>query len=136
MMLVYEELAMVHFCHRYRNLFRRYGRRKHGSYITNRSPALSRNFRRNFILLLLGIAMPLKYAAGIPEAVSVVGAAHGALFVLYALAVVHVKFAHKWSIGRSLFAFLMSVIPFGPFILERQLKRTVKEKNVTDIMFP
>ena len=74
-------------------------------------------------LLLLGIAMPLKYAAGIPEAVSVVGAPHGALFVLYALAVVHVKFAYKWSIGRSLFAFLMSVIPFGPFILERQLKK-------------
>lgn len=80
-------------------------------------------------LLLLGIAMPLKYAAGIPEAVSVVGAAHGALFVLYALAVVHVKFAHKWSIGRSLFAFLMSVIPFGPFILERQLKKNSKRKE-------
>ena len=37
-------------------------------------------------LLLLGVAMPLKYLAGIPEVVTVVGAAHGVLFILYALA--------------------------------------------------
>ncbi|TYR81614.1 DUF3817 domain-containing protein [Priestia megaterium] len=73
-------------------------------------------------LLLLFIAMPLKYLAGIPEVVSVVGAAHGALFVLYILAVVQVKFVHKKSVAWGLYAFILSVIPFGTFVLDRQLK--------------
>jgi hypothetical protein len=39
-------------------------------------------------LILLGIAMPLKYFFGLPETVRVVGMAHGLLFVLYVLLVI------------------------------------------------
>ncbi len=35
------------------------------------------------LLLLLGVAMPLKYLAGQPLAVTVVGSVHGALWVIY-----------------------------------------------------
>ena len=34
-------------------------------------------------LLLLGVAMPLKYAFGLPLAVKIVGMAHGVLFLAY-----------------------------------------------------
>ena len=71
-------------------------------------------------LLLLGIGMPLKYMAGIPEVVKVVGWAHGLLFVLYVGAVVQAKFTLNWSIKQVFFALLASVIPFGPFIVDRQ----------------
>lgn len=71
-------------------------------------------------LLLLGIAMPLKYMAGIPEPVKIVGWAHGVLFVLYVAAVVQAKFTLNWSIKQVFFALLASVIPFGPFIIDRQ----------------
>jgi integral membrane protein len=78
-------------------------------------------------LVLIGIAMPLKYAAGRPEAVSVVGAVHGALFVLYVLAVAHVMFVRRWSIERALVAVIAAVVPFGPFVFDRSLRREEQE---------
>ena len=74
-------------------------------------------------LVLLGIAMPLKYLAGQPKAVSIVGAAHGALFVLYVIAVAHVMIARRWSFDRAMVAVLAAVMPFGPFLLDRSLRR-------------
>ncbi len=53
----------------------------------------------SFLVLLL-IAMPLKYMADIPQAVSVVGALHGVLFVMYALWLAVVKFKYDWSIVK------------------------------------
>ena len=78
-------------------------------------------------LLLLGVAMPLKYVWGMPEAVRAVGSLHGALFVLYALAVVHVWMTRKWPIDRALVAMIAAVVPFGPFVFERSLRREEAE---------
>lgn len=76
----------------------------------------------SFLVLLL-IAMPLKYMAGIPEAVSVVGALHGVLFVMYALWLAVVKFKYRWSFLKAGIAFIASFIPFGTFVLDRKLKQ-------------
>lgn len=74
----------------------------------------------SFLVLLL-IAMPLKYWADIPEVVTVVGGLHGILFVLYMLAVVHVWIKHRWSILKVAGAMLAAFLPFGPFVLDRKL---------------
>ena len=74
-------------------------------------------------LVLLGIAMPLKYYFDQPMAVRHVGMAHGVLFVLYVVAVFHAAFVRKWSFLKVLWALLASLIPFGTFYLERQLVR-------------
>ncbi|MFD2673234.1 DUF3817 domain-containing protein [Marinicrinis sediminis] len=74
-------------------------------------------------LVLLFIAMPLKYFAGFPVAVSISGALHGLLFVLFCLAILHVMFVHRWSIFRGFWAFVSSLIPFGTFVLDKQLRR-------------
>ncbi|MDQ3328629.1 MAG: DUF3817 domain-containing protein [Chloroflexota bacterium] len=74
-------------------------------------------------LLLLGIAMPLKYLADQPEAVRVAGSLHGALTILFVLAVAHVWLARRWSIVRVGTALIASVIPFGAFALEVSLRR-------------
>lgn len=74
-------------------------------------------------LLLLGVAMPLKYLAGIPEVVAVVGAAHGVLFVLYALAAGVLMLALRWSPLWFVGAMIASVVPFGTFYLDARLKR-------------
>ena len=66
-------------------------------------------------LILLGIAMPLKYIAGIPQAVRVVGMAHGVLFVLYILLLIQVAIERRWSLKISFLAFLASLVPFGTF---------------------
>ncbi len=73
-------------------------------------------------ILLLGIAMPLKYLAGKPEAVSVVGMAHGVLFVTFCIALYMAMDAHDWSVKKALKPFIASLIPFGPFIIDKQLK--------------
>ena len=76
----------------------------------------------SFILLMF-IAMPLKYVFHFPQAVRVVGSIHGGLFVLYVLAVLGVAFAQKWRIPRVILALAVSVIPFGPFLFDKRLRR-------------
>lgn len=74
-------------------------------------------------LLLLLIAMPLKYLADIPEPVTMVGWAHGVLFVAYVLAVLYAAVASRLSFGLIAAALVASVVPFGPFLIDRRLKR-------------
>lgn len=74
-------------------------------------------------LVLLGIAMPLKYFLDVPAAVKIVGALHGLLFVLYILALAHVTLKNRWSIIRVIGAFIASLLPFGNFVLDARLKK-------------
>ncbi|REA61704.1 hypothetical protein DSL64_11550 [Dyadobacter luteus] len=67
------------------------------------------------LLILLGIAMPLKYMAGIPEVVRVVGMAHGVLFILYVLLLIQVAIERSWSFKKSILSFIASFVPFGTF---------------------
>ncbi|GAE34511.1 DUF3817 domain-containing protein [Halalkalibacter akibai] len=72
-------------------------------------------------LLLLFIAMPLKYMMDMPLMVTYVGAAHGALFILYIGAVMYMKMNEGWSYKKSFLACVASVMPFGPFIFDAKL---------------
>lgn len=78
-------------------------------------------------LALLGIAMPLKYIAGMPKAVSIVGSIHGFLFVLFIIALMIVWRKKNWPYDKVAFAFLASIIPFGTFYLDRKLKKEETE---------
>jgi integral membrane protein len=77
-------------------------------------------------LLLLGIAMPLKYAAGIPEAVKYTGWAHGVLFVAYMIAGLDAAISQRWSFKIIFLAVIASLLPFGPFIFDKYF---LKEEN-------
>ena len=74
-------------------------------------------------LVLLFIAMPLKYIWQLPLAVKYTGWAHGVLFVLYMLLLLLVWIELKWKFTRVLWAFVASLIPFGTFILDKQLQK-------------
>lgn len=82
-------------------------------------------------LVLLGIAMPLKYYAGIPEAVKMTGWIHGVLFIAYVYALAIVQNTCQWSIVKTGVAFLASLVPFGTFILDRQVKKEEKGLSTT-----
>jgi integral membrane protein len=73
-------------------------------------------------LILLGIAMPLKYYFGMPDAVKIMGMMHGVLFVSFIMlaftVMPQIKKGYLWLL-RSI---TLSVIPFGTFILDRELK--------------
>jgi integral membrane protein len=74
-------------------------------------------------LVLLAIAMPLKYLAGMPMAVKVAGWFHGVFFVLFCVALAQAMFAARWSIVRAAGVFIASLIPFGTYVIDGRLKR-------------
>lgn len=69
-------------------------------------------------LILLFIAMPLKYWFSMPAAVRVVGMAHGILFVLFCMSLLEVLLRYRWSLLRTTLVFVSSLIPFGTFVVE------------------
>lgn len=80
----------------------------------------------SFLVLLL-IAMPLKYYFGLPIAVKVVGWMHGVLFIAYIIIVLLSIKIMRWnwfSVGVALAA---SLIPIGTFLLDASWKRREEE---------
>jgi len=78
-------------------------------------------------LVLLCIAMPLKYFYAIPEAVKFTGWAHGALFMLYIPSVFAARRSMNWNFIWTGIALAASLIPFGTFVLDRYLVKREKE---------
>ena len=72
-------------------------------------------------LLLLFVAMPLKYGLGIDVAVRIVGMAHGVLFLAYCATLALA--ARRLGARRSLVALVMSFVPGGTFWLEARLRQ-------------
>ena len=75
------------------------------------------------LVTLLCIAMPLKYFADIPMAVTIVGSIHGAIFSFYFLAVLYAQIAIRWNVIWSIVALIVAFIPFGNFVFDRFLKK-------------
>lgn len=80
-------------------------------------------------LVLLGIAMPLKYLWGQPLAVKLVGALHGLLFILFCLTLVMAMRAGRWSLGRAAMLFIASLFPLVPFWLDSKIRRWTDEAS-------
>lgn len=74
-------------------------------------------------LVLLFIAMPLKYLFDFPMAVKVNGWVHGVLFVIYIFAVLRTAYLIKWNYLRVGIALAASLIPFATFVLDKKLKQ-------------
>ena len=82
----------------------------------------------SFLVLLL-IAMPLKYFLGLPLAVKVVGMAHGILFILFIALSVIATLIYKWSMKKMLLLWLSSLIPLGTFYADYKLLRPRVESS-------
>jgi integral membrane protein len=71
--------------------------------------------------------MPLKYIWGMPQAVSVVGMAHGVLFMAYVGIVFYLAMEHRWQTSMLIKGFLAAVFPLGTFIFEKKYLPTIEE---------
>ena len=88
----------------------------------------------SFVLLLF-VAMPLKYLAGYPLAVRIAGSIHGALFLLFLVALYRAAEDRAWPFRRSLTAFVASLLPFGTFVFDASLRREIDSlKTVADTL--
>ncbi len=74
-------------------------------------------------LILLFIAMPLKYLADSPMAVKVFGMAHGVLFIIFAIFLVETMLKHNFGKTFSSKLFVASLLPFGTFFMDKKLKK-------------
>ena len=76
-------------------------------------------------LLLLGVAMPLKYILGHPELVRIVGMAHGILWILYVGLAGLGQLDYKWPKKTTVLLVIASLLPFGPIVADAKLLRQV-----------
>ena len=74
-------------------------------------------------LVLLGIAMPQKYWAGLPLAVKLVGWAHGVLFIVFLFALWGAWRSARLPLRLGALVFVASLLPFGPFVIDARLAR-------------
>ncbi len=74
-------------------------------------------------IVLLFIAMPLKYLMDMPLAVRIVGSIHGALFIAFMIYLYLVYDQYAKNTKWALKAFLASIIPFGTFVMEKEWKQ-------------
>ena len=80
-------------------------------------------------ILLVFVAMPLKYWAGIPEAVKYTGWAHGILFILYIVLLIMAWMEYKWAFKKTALFGLASLVPFAPFWVDKKLKEDNSNKS-------
>ncbi|HIF00712.1 MAG TPA: DUF3817 domain-containing protein [Planctomycetes bacterium] len=72
-------------------------------------------------LFLFGVAMPLKYMAGMPLAVRIAGSVHGLLFVVLCLMLMLAITRIPISKAMAFAGMAAAVVPFGPFVYDRWL---------------
>jgi integral membrane protein len=76
------------------------------------------------LLLLVGIAVPLKYLAHDPSWVKALGPVHGLLFLLFVLNTLSVGVELGWKFRTTTWKVLLAcVIPFGTFYIDRKILR-------------
>lgn len=80
----------------------------------------------SFLVLLL-IAMPLKYLGDMPMAVKIVGWAHGVLFIGFAVLLVMAMWLARWKLSRGALFFVAALVPFGPFLVDKRLRQYADE---------
>lgn len=79
-------------------------------------------------LILVFIAMPLKYLAGYPLAVKIVGMSHGILFILFMLALLMAKRRYEWNINLTFQLFVYSLFPFGFILIDKIITKKPPKK--------
>jgi len=74
------------------------------------------------LVILVFVAMPLKYFYDEPEMVRIVGSIHGGLFLLYVFQVLITSFNYNWNFTSITWKLLLaSVVPFGTFYVDKTI---------------
>ena len=80
-------------------------------------------------LVLLGVAMPLKYVYQLPEPTYYIGMAHGVLFVTYLLLCLIVAIKYKWNFKTLFLSGIASLFPFTTFVADKKIFQMADDKR-------
>lgn len=75
------------------------------------------------------VAMPMKYFGDNPTPVTVIGIAHGWLYMIYFICAVLLSVKRRWAIGRTVLVVLAGTIPLVSFYAEYVVHKNVKADN-------
>jgi len=78
------------------------------------------------LLVLLLVAMPLKYLGDSESLIGIVGPTHGFLYAVYLLATLSLSTKSLWSFRRTVLVMLGGTVPFLSFWLERRVTASVQ----------
>ena len=78
------------------------------------------------LLVLVGVAMPLKYFFDRPTLVAVVGPIHGFVYMVYLVVAFHLAVLARWPWKYTILVLLAGTVPFLSFVAERKVTRRVR----------
>jgi integral membrane protein len=81
------------------------------------------------LLVLVGVAMPLKYLADQPTLVAVIGPIHGFVYMVYLVVAFNLAVRAKWTILRTLVILLAGTIPVMSFVAERKVTSWIRQRS-------
>jgi len=84
-------------------------------------------------LVLLFIAMPLKYVWGDPSFVKVVGMTHGVLFILLIALLLQTFMEERIDKKEAITIFIASFLPFGTFFTDKSLRKVIVEEEAVKV---
>lgn len=73
------------------------------------------------LLILVFVAMPMKYIGDDDSLVRIVGVAHGWLYIVYVITVLTLAYQGHWRPLRTLLVMLAGTVPFASFVAERKV---------------
>ena len=79
------------------------------------------------LLVLVFVAMPLKYVFGEPRLVALVGMLHGFLYMAYIVCTLILAERCRWRPLDAVVILLAGTVPVASFVAERQVTRRVRE---------
>jgi integral membrane protein len=85
------------------------------------------------LLVLVFVAMPLKYFADQPTLVAIVGPLHGFLYMVYLVTAFDLAVRAKWPFLRTLWILLAGTVPVMSFVAERKVTRWIRQPAVTEV---
>lgn len=78
------------------------------------------------LLLLLFVAVPLKYLAGNTALVKAIGPVHGLLFLLFIFNTLSVGVEQHWKFKETTWKVLIAcIIPFGTFYIDKVILKSM-----------
>jgi integral membrane protein len=73
------------------------------------------------LLILVFVAMPVKYIGDDDSLVRIVGVAHGWLYIVYIITALTLAYQARWRPLRTLLVLLAGTVPFASFVAERKV---------------
>jgi integral membrane protein len=81
------------------------------------------------LLVLVFVAMPLKYVWGIDRPTAIVGMLHGFLYMAYIVCTLILAERSRWRPIDAVVILLAGTIPIASFVAERHVTRRTRERE-------